>query len=224
MRYLLAVILPPVAVWITKRHMQALVNILLRCLGWIPGVVHALYLTKRGPLLKSPGDITRFIIDNFYRVETSDFSNFEKAVSRMNPNTPERGLIYALRVSAVLPTLKSLKTLESRWQTANSGAAGRGLTSSERARNYKRVYAFLQSEYLSHADRILAEEEGKFREKIENAATDRSRLSAMESWIRKLDESKGLFVYELPGFDALVDTYIQRAEQAGDGKPDPVSS
>lgn len=42
MRYLLAIILPPVAVLLTGKPIQALLNLLLCILGWIPGVVHAL--------------------------------------------------------------------------------------------------------------------------------------------------------------------------------------
>jgi uncharacterized membrane protein YqaE (UPF0057 family) len=41
MRYLFAIILPPVAVFTTGRWVQGLINIVLTIFGWIPGVVHA---------------------------------------------------------------------------------------------------------------------------------------------------------------------------------------
>ncbi|GDX98430.1 proteolipid membrane potential modulator [Phycisphaerae bacterium] len=41
MRYLLAIVLPPVAVFSTGRILQGLINIVLTILGWVPGVVHA---------------------------------------------------------------------------------------------------------------------------------------------------------------------------------------
>lgn len=41
MRYLLAILLPPVAVFSTGRVLQGFINIILTLLGWIPGVVHA---------------------------------------------------------------------------------------------------------------------------------------------------------------------------------------
>jgi uncharacterized membrane protein YqaE (UPF0057 family) len=41
MRYFLALLLPPVAVLITRPG-QILLNIILCILGWIPGIVHAL--------------------------------------------------------------------------------------------------------------------------------------------------------------------------------------
>lgn len=41
MLYLLAILLPPVAVLMTGRPGQAGLNVLLTLLGWLPGVVHA---------------------------------------------------------------------------------------------------------------------------------------------------------------------------------------
>ena len=41
MRYILALLLPPLAVLFCGKPIQFLLNILLCLLGWIPGVVHA---------------------------------------------------------------------------------------------------------------------------------------------------------------------------------------
>lgn len=41
MLYLLAILLPPVAVLLTGRPIQALINVGLCLLLWIPGVIHA---------------------------------------------------------------------------------------------------------------------------------------------------------------------------------------
>ena len=42
MRYLLAIILPPVAVLLCGKPIQFLFNILLTLCFWIPGVIHAI--------------------------------------------------------------------------------------------------------------------------------------------------------------------------------------
>jgi len=42
MRYLLAFLLPPVAVLLVGKPIQALLNLVLTVLGWVPGVIHAL--------------------------------------------------------------------------------------------------------------------------------------------------------------------------------------
>ncbi|MBL0926930.1 MAG: YqaE/Pmp3 family membrane protein [Phycisphaerales bacterium] len=42
MRYLLAIVLPPVAVLICGKPVQAVLNLVLTLLLWVPGMVHAL--------------------------------------------------------------------------------------------------------------------------------------------------------------------------------------
>jgi uncharacterized membrane protein YqaE (UPF0057 family) len=40
--YLLAILLPPVAVLLNGKPVQALLNLLLTLLFWVPGVIHAI--------------------------------------------------------------------------------------------------------------------------------------------------------------------------------------
>lgn len=42
MRYVLALLLPPLAVLLCGKPVQFFLNILLCLLGWIPGIIHAL--------------------------------------------------------------------------------------------------------------------------------------------------------------------------------------
>ena len=46
MRYLLAIILPPIAVLICGKPIQALLNLVLTILFWIPGMIHALFVVN----------------------------------------------------------------------------------------------------------------------------------------------------------------------------------
>ena len=46
MRYLLAVILPPVAVLICGKPIQALINLVSTLLFWIPGLIHAIFVVN----------------------------------------------------------------------------------------------------------------------------------------------------------------------------------
>jgi uncharacterized membrane protein YqaE (UPF0057 family) len=46
MRYLLAVILPPVAVLICGKPIQAVLNLVLTLLFWIPGLIHAIFVVN----------------------------------------------------------------------------------------------------------------------------------------------------------------------------------
>ena len=44
MRYLLAILLPPLAVFLCGKPIQGILNILLTLAFWVPGVVHALFV------------------------------------------------------------------------------------------------------------------------------------------------------------------------------------
>ena len=46
MRYLLAILLPPVAVFLCGKPIQGILNILLTLAFWVPGVVHALFVVN----------------------------------------------------------------------------------------------------------------------------------------------------------------------------------
>ena len=44
MLYFLCIVLPPLAVLLTGRPVAFLLNVLLTLLGWIPGVIHAVFV------------------------------------------------------------------------------------------------------------------------------------------------------------------------------------
>jgi uncharacterized membrane protein YqaE (UPF0057 family) len=46
MLYLLAIVLPPLAVLLVGKPVQAVLNVLLCCLLWIPGAVHAIMVVS----------------------------------------------------------------------------------------------------------------------------------------------------------------------------------
>lgn len=46
MLYLLAILLPPVAVLLCGKPVQAVLNLVLTLLGWLPGVIHALFVVN----------------------------------------------------------------------------------------------------------------------------------------------------------------------------------
>ena len=211
MRYLLALLAPPVAVWNSKRPFQAILNVPLCILGWVPGVVHALYCTASGPVLSSPEQITRFIVDNFLKVGTKDYSTFERTITRAAPRSLERELVYALRVSSVLPTLTNLKTLASRWDTAHCGAGASGLELGRASHNFTLVYDFLTRQYLEHVQRILESEQAAFRGKHQQAATDKARETTRQKWLEKLITYRTLFSYQLNGLDHLIERYTNAA-------------
>jgi len=47
MRYLLAILLPPIAVLLCGRPLQALLNLVLTLIFWVPGAVHAVLIVNQ---------------------------------------------------------------------------------------------------------------------------------------------------------------------------------
>ena len=62
--YLVAILLPPIAVLICGKPIQAIINLLLCCFFLIPGIIHAIFVVneykadKRVERLKSTIDVT----------------------------------------------------------------------------------------------------------------------------------------------------------------------
>lgn len=46
MKYLLAILLPPVAVLLCRKPVQALLNVLLTLCLWVPGIIHAILVVN----------------------------------------------------------------------------------------------------------------------------------------------------------------------------------
>lgn len=46
MMYLLAILLPPVAVLFSGKPIQALLNLVLTLIFWVPGAIHAILVVK----------------------------------------------------------------------------------------------------------------------------------------------------------------------------------
>ena len=44
MKYLLAILLPPLAVLLCGKPFQAVINLILTLMLWVPGVIHALFV------------------------------------------------------------------------------------------------------------------------------------------------------------------------------------
>ena len=49
-RFILAIVLPPVSVFLSQGISQALfINIVLTLIGWVPGIIHALWILTKQP-------------------------------------------------------------------------------------------------------------------------------------------------------------------------------
>ncbi len=52
-RYILAVLLPPLAVFLYGSKSQTLLNVILTIIAWLPGAVHAFFVVHKGSSTES---------------------------------------------------------------------------------------------------------------------------------------------------------------------------
>ncbi|MBO6556223.1 MAG: YqaE/Pmp3 family membrane protein [Pseudomonadales bacterium] len=64
MRYLLAILLPPVAVFLCGKPIQGIISIILTLCFWIPGVIHALFVVHGHLADKRTDRIVKAIEEN----------------------------------------------------------------------------------------------------------------------------------------------------------------
>lgn len=57
MRYLIAILLPPLAVFLCGKPLLSLLNIVLTLLFWVPGIIHALFVVHNHLAEKRTQDI-----------------------------------------------------------------------------------------------------------------------------------------------------------------------
>ncbi len=81
MRYLLAILLPPVAVLLCGKPFLAILNLLLTLCFWIPGVVHALFVVN-----SHLADVPRQRAGQSDRIESEVISSSHGARSMLQPD------------------------------------------------------------------------------------------------------------------------------------------
>jgi len=79
MRYLLAILLPPVAVLLCGKPVQFLLNIVLTLLFWIPGMIHAILVVNSHLADKRTDKIVQSIEKSDERHARIEKAKIEKA-------------------------------------------------------------------------------------------------------------------------------------------------
>jgi uncharacterized membrane protein YqaE (UPF0057 family) len=64
MIYLLAIILPPVAVLLKGKPFQAILNLILTLFLWIPGIIHAILVINKSESDKRHSEMVQAIKDS----------------------------------------------------------------------------------------------------------------------------------------------------------------
>lgn len=159
--------------------------------------------------LGTPESVTLYIVQHHAQMKPADWVRLESAVRRRAHGGSQSHLIYALRVSSVLPTLKKLEALASRWSVANCGAGDAGLCAvSRREPNRELVQTHLQALYLDTLRRLLAAARSAHEARLVKARSDKTRAAEIEKWRSALADARTSFVPELPGARDLIESEL----------------
>jgi hypothetical protein len=161
-----------------------------------------------GPTFRRPEHAAPYIIEHFDKLTEKDFQKLERQIGKSFPFSPERGLVYALRISIAVRRITNLKTLASRWNTAHCGAGNSGLIMSLDSRNHPKVYAFLCDRYLRQFRQIA----GQMLTEAETKETESGRRGAVGRAQKKIREAQFGFDYPMPGLHEAANRFSNPTE------------
>ncbi len=178
----------------------------------------------RDVILQTPEEITRYVVSRFARVSEKTIADLSLEILRVQPHSPEIHLLYALRVSKCIPTLKAVSTLASRWSIANRGPQGNsGLQNGRQSSDWELVNRFLTNLYLQRFHELCEEVASKADETAAKRKTPTAKESAYQRAINKILEGAAEFVDDLPGLHETKTRWIDRLKSLGGSRSDRLS-
>jgi hypothetical protein len=130
------------------------------------------------------GDLVRLVLQQWHTFTEIDIAKAEELCRRHFPNADEQHLLYALRISHCVPTLRQLKPLASRWNRATGRSLDKIIKGADDAQGcdqYPFVIDKLEQLYLHHYHLIC---ESLVAAAIEKAAKRKSidaQVSVLET-------------------------------------------
>jgi hypothetical protein len=171
---------------------------------------------RRRSLLRTPQDVTKSVVEQFDRLSEKEIGKAESIVQGLRGGYAEAQLLYALRVSKCVPTLKSLKTLASRWSTANVGAGAAGLQMGRDAKNWQLVSSFLARLYLKHYKQLCLDLVSKTKQAVADRKSPQARSNVVNKAIALVNEAHQEFSYQLPGLNEATGECLIQLQKTGD--------
>jgi hypothetical protein len=159
----------------------------------------------------SPGTALQTVLAHYEELDERAIADVEHGLLPYLKLETDRSLLYALRLSKCVPTLKVVKTLISRWNTTNCGAGGFGLEYGKQSRHYKAVFDFLASRYLQRLHELLVVEIDKADATAQLRKTASAKRNVWLRLVQKLERYERELLYDLPGFTGVVRPLIDAA-------------
>lgn len=162
------------------------------------------------------------VLRQYDELSERDLGAIEHELLKHQPRSTDRFLVYALRVSKCVPTLKTITKLPRRWEAAHFGPRGTGgILATDEGAERNAVVSFLQSTYLQRLHGLGAAICEANLQRIAKARTNDARRRILESTERLIVDTSLDFSPSLPGAfeDArkMVDTFrkLSRCDDFG---------
>jgi len=138
----------------------------------------------------TPEEVTQYVVNHFDAVSEEQIGQWERDVARASPDNPESGLLYALRISKCVPTVKSFKALDSRWRTACNGVRGlSGSIGGAGFPNRRATEDFLVKLYADRVEELCQEIVAKAEEESAKRKTGAARCTTLYDAIDKIEQA-----------------------------------
>jgi DNA polymerase-3 subunit epsilon len=142
----------------------------------------------------SPQDMVPFAVDHFEKITEDMIGVFEFELTK-EAYQAEKALLYALRVSKIVPEVKTMKTLASRWGTAYAGAGGQGLLAGSSSPNYSRALRLLREIYCQRFAELSHEIVLKASESAEQRKTAKAKQNDILRAVNRIEKAKVEFLH-----------------------------
>lgn len=152
------------------------------------------------------------VVQNFSEVSEAHIAQLEHQVLLAAPNSLERHLLYALRVSRCVPNLRNLGTLVSRWRVARCGAGSSGLDAAKSSPYWTAIVEFLRKLYADKFRELAQQTVTTAIEKAGKRKGDALRRKILDKALATVVDAGNAFSSDLPSLHEDVHAYTDRIE------------
>ena len=152
------------------------------------------------------------VLERFHEISEQSIGDVERSLTGTRWSD-QKHLMYALRVSWCVPTLKTFKTLGSRWHIMQTGGRGHtGLIAAMGAMHSASVEAFLTRLYRDRFAELVREIATKAEQTSAARRSADAKVNALLKGCERIEKG-GLDAIEIPDLDSIAQQWIEYLEQ-----------
>ncbi len=166
----------------------------------------------------NPLKVVPWVVENYGYISEFEIGDLEAELLSLLKYEEERALLYALRVSKCVDSIKTLKTLVSRFNTAACEHGGSyGFEAAITSEHYHQVKEFLSSKYIAKFREIVTESIiNKTSETVAKRKTKQAKINAWRKAETDILETIKAFKFEPTGLAMTTATLIGEIHKEAD--------